>query len=405
MPVLMGVRGQLDRLFTPAGSPRTLFVPAGINFEARENDVVTIGANNKTDAIWSIDQWDQYRFDHTNQSSDRYLEVHGFEANHDQLIVRGGKGDWPFFIVEEDVDLDGRKDLILGRYNYDTHGGKDEPNKDGFYDIYVILFDVTARSIGLDSPFAGGRFGDNLYWASRPSDYPSIVQVDWYDPLAAEYEAEVVEPEPEPEPEPGPGPDGGIGGGGSGNVGSDRPDGNGGGQGQGGGGSTTPLIPLDPAYTYLDPFQRLTLAVASREPITSWSKKRNRLTGTSEMDVIQPWRGQDIVTGLGSPDAVLLNKPAEFGKPDRIVDFEPGVDHLFLTGGFVDHGRYFSFSRTGEELTLRQAKKGARGFVYDTANGWLYFNENGRRNGWGDGGLALLFDDAPLLSRADFTVS
>jgi hypothetical protein len=122
--------------------------------------------------------------------------------------------------------------------------------------------------------------------------------------------------------------------------------------------------------------------------------------------VIQPWRGRDTVTGLGDTDAVLLVKPAQFGKRrDAISDFAPGADHLFLTRRFADYGKRFRFDATGPELTLQQGQRLAKGFVYDSGTGGLWFNENGRRPGWGDGGLGVLFEGAPAITGADWTVS
>ena len=416
MPVVLGVRGQLDRLFSAAGAARTLFAPAGVNFTAQASDVVTIGRNDRTDAVWSLDQWDQGRSFHST-APDPYLEVHGFKPEHDRLMIRAGKGSYWFHAVETDVDDDGRNDLLLGRYDYDRHGGGDGPGIAGFYDVYAVLHRVSAAELGL-TPFAGGRYGESLYWINNMSGaYPSFIQTAWWDPLAAEYEAEVeppleINPIPRPEPDPPepplgvapiprpkpiPKPDGGNDHEHNGGISHDHdgpPDHD---HGDG---------VVGDVITELDPYQRLTNAVARREPITSRSKRRNRLTGTEDLDVIQPWRGRDTVTGLGDVDAVLLVKPAEYGKRrDQVMDFEPGHDHLFLTRRFADYGKRFRFHTTGPELTLQKGKRLTRGFVYDTSTGGLWFNENGRRPGWGIGGLAVQFLGAPAITGADWTVS
>ena len=43
-------------------------------------------------------------------------------------------------------------------------------------------------------------------------------------------------------------------------------------------------------------------------------------------------------------------------------------------------------------------------FVYNEQRGLLYFNENGKQNGWGDGGLLVKLQGAPELNASDFTV-
>ena len=42
--------------------------------------------------------------------------------------------------------------------------------------------------------------------------------------------------------------------------------------------------------------------------------------------------------------------------------------------------------------------------MYDEKKGLLYFNENGKEKGWGDGGLFAKLQGAPELGTEDFTV-
>ena len=46
----------------------------------------------------------------------------------------------------------------------------------------------------------------------------------------------------------------------------------------------------------------------------------------------------------------------------------------------------------------------ARGIVYDEKKGFLYFNEDGKERGWGDGGLFAKLQGAPELTQSDFTI-
>ena len=53
---------------------------------------------------------------------------------------------------------------------------------------------------------------------------------------------------------------------------------------------------------------------------------------------------------------------------------------------------------------LKTSSKGIEDFVYDEKKGLLYFNENGKEKGWGDGGLFVKLQGAPELGTNDFTI-
>ena len=42
--------------------------------------------------------------------------------------------------------------------------------------------------------------------------------------------------------------------------------------------------------------------------------------------------------------------------------------------------------------------------IYDEKKVILYFNENGKEKGWGDGGLFVKLQGAPELGAEDFTI-
>ena len=52
----------------------------------------------------------------------------------------------------------------------------------------------------------------------------------------------------------------------------------------------------------------------------------------------------------------------------------------------------------------KQAAKSKNNFIYDNKNGLLYFNEDGREKGWGDGGLLAKLQGKPDLGADDFTI-
>ena len=53
---------------------------------------------------------------------------------------------------------------------------------------------------------------------------------------------------------------------------------------------------------------------------------------------------------------------------------------------------------------VKKAAKSDINLVYDEKKGLLYFNENGKQKGWGDGGLFAKLQGAPELGGGDFTI-
>ena len=59
---------------------------------------------------------------------------------------------------------------------------------------------------------------------------------------------------------------------------------------------------------------------------------------------------------------------------------------------------------TEAKTKVKKAAKSKSDFVYDEKKGLLYFNENGKDKGWGDGGLFAKLQGAPELGAEDFTI-
>ncbi len=58
---------------------------------------------------------------------------------------------------------------------------------------------------------------------------------------------------------------------------------------------------------------------------------------------------------------------------------------------------------TGKESS-KKAAASKKDFIYDDKKGLLYYNENGKEEGWGDGGLFANLQGAPELDASDFTI-
>ena len=51
-----------------------------------------------------------------------------------------------------------------------------------------------------------------------------------------------------------------------------------------------------------------------------------------------------------------------------------------------------------------RGKRSKNHFIYDDRKGFLYFNDNGKKLGWGDGGLFAKLQGAPELGAENFTI-
>ncbi|WP_188021169.1 hypothetical protein [Synechococcus sp. RS9907] len=58
----------------------------------------------------------------------------------------------------------------------------------------------------------------------------------------------------------------------------------------------------------------------------------------------------------------------------------------------------------GNNAAFKRVSKSNKDIVFDEKKGFLYFNENGKQKGWGDGGLFARLQGAPELGADDFTI-
>lgn len=111
-----------------------------------------------------------------------------------------------------------------------------------------------------------------------------------------------------------------------------------------------------------------------------------------------------------APDNQRLTYPDRFQVDfvDEITNFNPNADKLFIDQG--EYGITGSMSLKvvkgkNSKAVSRAIKKFARtefDFIYNYSTGFLYFNENGRHKGFGDGGVCAFFSDSPLLNAENF---
>lgn len=134
---------------------------------------------------------------------------------------------------------------------------------------------------------------------------------------------------------------------------------------------------------------------------------KDKITGTSASEILLAGDGKDSLKGGGGVDGFLFQKPASFTKKqvDRINDFnsEEG-DAILLDRDSFGLGRRFRLETVTGKKSVNQAKEAKMQFVYDDKKGRLYFNENGKDEGWGEGGLFLRIKGAPELLQSDLVL-
>ena len=149
------------------------------------------------------------------------------------------------------------------------------------------------------------------------------------------------------------------------------------------------------------------IASKSLENIIVGTKKKDKITGTSWGEILAGLKGKDVLRGGEGADGFLFNKITRFGtkNEDQIKDFDPEAgDSILLDNELFGLGKKIKLKSYGSRNKVKKAAKSKNDFLYDEKKGLLYFNENGKQKGWGDGGLFTKLQGAPDLGADDFTI-
>ena len=134
--------------------------------------------------------------------------------------------------------------------------------------------------------------------------------------------------------------------------------------------------------------------------------KKDKITGSIANEVLTGGKGKDLLNGGGGSDGFLFNDKG-FGKKqaDKILDFnsEEG-DSILVYKHVFGLDKKVKLKTVASKKTLKKASKTNNPFVYDEKKGFLYFNENGKEKGWGDGGLLAILQGKPELVSSDLTL-
>ena len=137
------------------------------------------------------------------------------------------------------------------------------------------------------------------------------------------------------------------------------------------------------------------------------SDNKDKITGSNEGEVLAGGEGKDVLKGGDGPDGFFFQNPKTFNKKeaDIIKDFDTEEgDSVLLDKDEFDLARKMKLKAVTGRKAARKAAKSKKDFIYDDKKGFLYFNENGKEKGWGDGGLLMKLQGAPELDANDFTI-
>ena len=142
------------------------------------------------------------------------------------------------------------------------------------------------------------------------------------------------------------------------------------------------------------------------EMLISGTDKKDKVTGSTADEVLTGGKGKDVLKGGDGADGFLFQTP-DFGKKkaDKIKDFNYDEgDSIIIDKKIFEVGKTVSLQSVSGKKALKKAFVSNKEFVYDGKKGFLYFNENGKEKGWGDGGLFVKLEGAPELAQSDFTI-
>lgn len=131
------------------------------------------------------------------------------------------------------------------------------------------------------------------------------------------------------------------------------------------------------------------------------------ITGVNSAGLIEAQAGRGTLIGNDAPNTFVFNKPDEFGKnnADLITNFDARKgDKIGISSTAFNNLSRIKLKTVSGKKEVRQQARSKNTFVYDEKRGLLYFNDNGKKGGWGDGGLFAELIDAPSIGQTDFTI-
>jgi len=128
------------------------------------------------------------------------------------------------------------------------------------------------------------------------------------------------------------------------------------------------------------------------------------LYGNEGDDILSGNAGNDILISGDGQDRFLFDIDKRFSKAigiDLVLDFTAGSDKISLDKTTFTAIRKIDFATV---KNLRQAQRSSAHITYIRKSGSLFYNQNGNRSGFGQGGQFADFEDGLFLNKSNFVV-
>ena len=135
----------------------------------------------------------------------------------------------------------------------------------------------------------------------------------------------------------------------------------------------------------------------------------NTIIGNDGNNVIDGLVGRDILTGGLRADTFRFSTKPTFGAStaDHITDFSASEGDLLQISRFafgLASNATASLTTVSSASALTNALGSTSAFVYDSSNGNLYWNQNGNRSGFGNGGIFAVLDNKSALTSSNISL-
>ena len=114
--------------------------------------------------------------------------------------------------------------------------------------------------------------------------------------------------------------------------------------------------------------------------------------------------GANILPAQSSTTSAIVTAPAVYQREfiDPITNFNPGTDRPIQIDLSSFDGALAKLRIFNNVKNLSRIAKTHADFVYDRQAGYLYYNENGNRAGFGEGGIIAILEGSPRVGMSNF---
>jgi hypothetical protein len=137
------------------------------------------------------------------------------------------------------------------------------------------------------------------------------------------------------------------------------------------------------------------------------TQKSDSIIGSRQGEALAGGQGKDIIRGGSGPDAFVFENPGQFGEDnaDIVTDFRRADgDKIVIARDLLSDTKKASFESVAGRNNANKAGRTNKFLIYDNKNGALYFNENGKESGFGDGGQLAKLLGAPAFGIEDIII-